>query len=99
PVTGHVRAADIDATLAKAVALGGSVVAPKFSPSPDAILALVADPEGHVVGLTETPAAPPNLKPRPYGRGLIASGSAHPGPRRAGHPAGEIRVVQEPGAL
>ncbi len=52
-VTGYVRVADIDATLAKAVALGGSVVAPKFSPSPDATLALVADPEGHVVGLTE----------------------------------------------
>lgn len=52
-VTGYVRVADIDATLARAVELGGAVIIPKFSPSPDAILALVADPEGHVVGLTE----------------------------------------------
>jgi predicted enzyme related to lactoylglutathione lyase len=52
-VTSYVRVADIDATLARAVELGGSVVMPKFSPSPDATLALVADPEGHVVGLSE----------------------------------------------
>jgi len=52
-VTSYVRVADIDATLARAVALGGSVVMPKFSPSPDATLALVADAEGHVVGLSE----------------------------------------------
>ncbi|MGZ9160523.1 MAG: VOC family protein [Candidatus Limnocylindrales bacterium] len=52
-VTGYVRVADIDATLARAVELGGSVVMPKFSPSPDATLALVADPYGHVVGLSE----------------------------------------------
>jgi hypothetical protein len=29
------------------------VIAPKFNPSPDATLALVADPEGHVIGLSE----------------------------------------------
>jgi hypothetical protein len=52
-VTFYVRVVDIDATLAKATQAGGSVVAPKFSPSPDAVLALVADPEGHVIGLTE----------------------------------------------
>jgi hypothetical protein len=52
-VTGYVRVADIDATLARAVDLGGSVVMPKFSPGPDATLAMVADPEGHVIGLTE----------------------------------------------
>lgn len=52
-VTGYVRVADIDATLARAVELGGRVVMPKFSPSPDATLALVADREGHVVGLSE----------------------------------------------
>ena len=52
-VTGYVRVADIDATLARAVDLGGSVVMPKFSPGADATLALVADPEGHVIGLTE----------------------------------------------
>lgn len=52
-VTGYVRVADIDATLARAVDLGGRVIAPKFSPGPDATLAMVADPEGHVIGLTE----------------------------------------------
>ena len=52
-VTGYVRVADIDATLARATAAGGRVIMPKFSPSPDAVLALVADPEGHVMGLSE----------------------------------------------
>jgi predicted enzyme related to lactoylglutathione lyase len=52
-VTGYVRVSDIDATLARAVGLGGSVIAPKFSPGPDAVLAMVADPEGNVLGLTE----------------------------------------------
>ena len=52
-VTGYVRVADIDATLAKATELGGSVIMPKFSPDGSAQLALVADSEGHVVGLTE----------------------------------------------
>jgi predicted enzyme related to lactoylglutathione lyase len=52
-VTGYVRVADIDAVLARAVELGGSVVMPKFSPDGSAQLGLVADAEGHVVGLTE----------------------------------------------
>ncbi len=52
-VTGYVTVSDIDATLQRATALGGSVVMPKFSPGPGATIALVADPEGHVVGLTE----------------------------------------------
>ena len=52
-VTGYVRVDDIDATLARAVSLGGKVIMPKFSPSPDAVLALVADAEGHVVGISE----------------------------------------------
>lgn len=52
-VTGYVRVADIDATLAKAVGLGGAVIMPKFSPDGSSQLALVADPDGHVVGLTE----------------------------------------------
>ena len=52
-VTGYVTVDDIDATLAKAVDLGGSVIMPKFSPDGSAQLALVADPEGHVIGLTE----------------------------------------------
>ena len=52
-VTGYVRVADIDATLARAVKLGGTVVMPKFNAGPDAVLALVADPEGHILGLSE----------------------------------------------
>ncbi len=52
-VTGYVTVADINATLAKAGELGGSTVMPKFSPDGQAQLALVADPEGHVIGLTE----------------------------------------------
>lgn len=52
-VTGYVTVADVDATLARATALGGSVVMPKFSPAPGVQLALVADPEGHVLGLTQ----------------------------------------------
>ena len=52
-VTGYVRVADIDSILARAVDLGGSVVMPKFSPGANATLALVADPDGHVLGLTE----------------------------------------------
>jgi predicted enzyme related to lactoylglutathione lyase len=52
-VTGYVKVDDIDATIARATALGGSVIMPKFSPDSVAQLALIADPEGHVVGLTE----------------------------------------------
>jgi uncharacterized protein len=52
-VTGYVTVADINATLAKATDLGGQVIMPKFSPDGNAQLALVADPEGHVLGLTE----------------------------------------------
>ena len=52
-VTGYVTVADIDATLARAAELGGRVIAPKFSPGGGATIALVADPEGHVLGLTQ----------------------------------------------
>ena len=52
-VTGYITVDDINATLAKATALGGSAIMPKFSPDGNAQLALVADPEGHVLGLTE----------------------------------------------
>ena len=52
-VTGYVTVDDIDATLAQAVALGGKVIMPKFSPGGGATLALLADPEGHIVGLTQ----------------------------------------------
>ncbi len=52
-VTGYVTVASISDTLAKATELGGKVVMPKFSPDGSAQLALLADPEGHVIGLTE----------------------------------------------
>jgi predicted enzyme related to lactoylglutathione lyase len=52
-VTGYVRVESIDATAARAVELGGTVIAPRFSPDGSAYLGLVADSEGHVVGLSE----------------------------------------------
>jgi uncharacterized protein len=52
-VTGYVAVPDIDASLAKAAELGGRVLMPKYSPGPGATLGLFADPEGHVIGLTE----------------------------------------------
>jgi uncharacterized protein len=52
-VTFYVSVKDIDKSLEKATRLGGKVVMPKMSPGPNATIALVADPEGHVVGLTQ----------------------------------------------
>ena len=52
-VTFYITVANIEATLAKAESLGGKTVMPKFSPAPDTFLAMVADPEGHIVGLSE----------------------------------------------
>ena len=52
-VTFYVSVDDLDATLARATSLGGQVVMPKFSPAPDTTLAMVADPEGHVIGLSQ----------------------------------------------
>ena len=52
-MTGYVTVDDINATLAKAESLGGKTIMGKFSPDGTAQLALVADPEGHVLGLTE----------------------------------------------
>lgn len=51
-VTGYVTVPDIDATLARATQLGGKVIMPKMSPGGGATLAMVADPEGHVLGLS-----------------------------------------------
>jgi len=51
--TFYVAVDDVDATLQRATALGGSVIMPKYSPAPGVELALAADPEGHVVGLTK----------------------------------------------
>jgi uncharacterized protein len=53
-VTGYVAVPDIDAALARAEQLGGRTIMPKMSPGPDATIALVADPEGHVIGLTQS---------------------------------------------
>jgi len=50
---GYITVADINATLAKAESLGGKTVVPRFSPDGNSHLALVADPEGNVLGLTE----------------------------------------------
>jgi len=52
-VTGYVTVPDINAALAKAESLGGRTIMPRFSPAPNTWLALVADPEGHVLGLNE----------------------------------------------
>jgi predicted enzyme related to lactoylglutathione lyase len=52
-VTSYIRVADVDAALAKAAELGGQVIMPKFSPDGIAQLGLFADPQGHVIGLTE----------------------------------------------
>ena len=52
-VTFYVAVPDVDRALARATELGGRVVVPKFSPDGEAQLALLADPEGHVIGVTE----------------------------------------------
>lgn len=44
---------DIEATLASVEAAGGRTLMPKFSPAPETWLAMFADPEGHVVGLSQ----------------------------------------------
>ena len=52
-VTFYITVPNIDDTLAKAESLGGKTVMGKFSPAPDTFLAMVADPEGHIVGISE----------------------------------------------
>ncbi|HEY0443281.1 MAG TPA: VOC family protein [Candidatus Limnocylindrales bacterium] len=52
-VTFYVSVADIDKAIEKATRLGGRVIMPKMSPGGGATIALIADPEGHVVGLTQ----------------------------------------------
>lgn len=52
-VTFYVAVPDVDKALARATELGGTVILPKYSPGPGAILGLFADPEGHVIGVTE----------------------------------------------
>jgi uncharacterized protein len=52
-VTFYVSVPDVEATLARAESLGGRIVMPKFSPAPDTFLGMFADPEGHVVGVSQ----------------------------------------------
>lgn len=52
-VTFYVSVDDLDGTLEKVQANGGQVVMPKFSPAADTWLAMFADPEGHVIGLSQ----------------------------------------------
>lgn len=52
-VTFYVAVPDIDKALENATRLGGRVIMPKMSPGPGAMIALFADPEGHVIGVTE----------------------------------------------
>jgi uncharacterized protein len=55
-VTFYISVPDLDETIARVQAAGGSVVMPKFSPAPETWLAMIADPEGHVVGLSQAAA-------------------------------------------
>jgi hypothetical protein len=52
-VTFYISVPDVDATLRKVEAAGGRTVMPKFSPAPETWLAMFADPEGHVIGLSQ----------------------------------------------
>jgi uncharacterized protein len=52
-VTGYVTVPDVDAALARVTELGGKVLMPKFNQGPEAVLGIMADPEGHVIGLTQ----------------------------------------------
>ena len=52
-VTFYVQVPDIDKTLKQVEQRGGRTLMPKTSPAPGTTIALFADPEGHVLGLTE----------------------------------------------
>jgi predicted enzyme related to lactoylglutathione lyase len=51
-VTFYIETPDVNASLAKATTLGGTVVTPR-TVMPDVILGIFEDPEGHVIGLVE----------------------------------------------
>jgi predicted enzyme related to lactoylglutathione lyase len=51
-VTFYTETPDVTASLAKAAALGGKVIAPRTE-VPGAIIGIFEDPEGHVLGLVE----------------------------------------------
>jgi predicted enzyme related to lactoylglutathione lyase len=52
-VTFYVVVKDLDATMAKATKAGATVVFPVTKVSPTTTIALFADPDGNVVGLTD----------------------------------------------
>jgi predicted enzyme related to lactoylglutathione lyase len=53
-VTIYVEVEDVRSYVAKAVGLGGSIVAPPYDvPDRGITIAFVADPEGHVVGISQ----------------------------------------------
>ena len=58
-VTVYVGVPDIDASLARVVELGGSIVMSKTNVMPGLEIALFADPEGHVMGLLRGEMKPP----------------------------------------
>ena len=52
-VTFYVWVDSIDDTLATVEKGGGKTIMPKYSPAPGNTLAMFADPEGHIIGLSE----------------------------------------------
>lgn len=63
-VTFYVQVEDLQAHLDKAVSLGGSIVMPIQEVPNVVTLALIADPEGNVIGLVKGPQTPPP-EPKP----------------------------------
>jgi predicted enzyme related to lactoylglutathione lyase len=63
-VTFYAAVADPQASLDKAVSLGGKVVLPVTEIPNMVTLALFADPEGNVVGIVKDTMPPPKPKPR-----------------------------------
>lgn len=52
-VTVYVGTPDVDDTLERAGSLGGSTILPRTEVSEQIVIGLLADPDGHVVGLVE----------------------------------------------
>ena len=53
PMMSHVGVASVDATIEKAVALGGQVALPKMAVPGGRALAVVVDPQGNMAGLLQ----------------------------------------------
>lgn len=54
--TFYVTVGDLEATLDRAVRLGGAAVSPPVTLADGGRIAIIKDPEGHVVGLHQVPA-------------------------------------------